>query len=117
MIHNHHAFCYTTMWHLTAHVYGTHPRFLLLCCTPQSGRRSRRSGGNSATRAPLLHHFTRVACPTRQQRSQHPHRLAGLWKGLYGPHGCELLALTYDFSERSARIVATKLTGTCRAVP
>jgi hypothetical protein len=77
----------------------------------QSGRRSRRSGGSSATRAPILHHFTRVVCPTRQQRSQHPHRLAGLWKGLHGVDGCQLLALTYNFSARSARIVATKLTG------
>uniref|UniRef100_A0A383V8X1 Uncharacterized protein n=1 Tax=Tetradesmus obliquus TaxID=3088 RepID=A0A383V8X1_TETOB len=77
----------------------------------KSGRRSRRSGGSSANRAPLLHHFSRVPCPSRQQRSQHPHRLAGLWKGLYGPHGCELLSLSLDFSQRSARIVATKLTG------
>jgi len=72
----------------------------------RSSRRSRRSGGGSDTVCPVLHHFDRVV-----SRQTSGHRLEGLWKGLYGPHGCELLAIRYDLSGSFARIVATKMTG------
>eukprot|EP00775_Hariotina_reticulata_P010766 gene10766-10922_t len=72
----------------------------------RSSRRSRRSGGGSDTVCPVLHHFDRVAL---RQTSGHP--LEGLWKGFYGPHGCELLAIRYDHSGNFARIVATKMRG------
>jgi hypothetical protein len=72
----------------------------------RSSRRSRRSGGSRDTVCPALHHFDRVVL---KQTSGHP--LEGLWKGLYGPHGCELLAIRYDPSGSFARIVATKMTG------
>lgn len=45
-----------------------------------------------------------------QPSRQHP--LAGLWYGLYGAdHGMEVVSVAYDFSGRSARLVATKVTG------
>lgn len=46
-----------------------------------------------------------VPRPSRQ------HSLAGLWHGVYGIHGLEVVTLGYDFSGRSARIVCTKVTG------
>eukprot|EP00878_Enallax_costatus_P029857 GHUV01032421.1.p1 GENE.GHUV01032421.1~~GHUV01032421.1.p1 ORF type:complete len:405 (+),score=69.47 GHUV01032421.1:126-1217(+) len=80
---------------------------------PRSSRKNRRSGGCSdgMPPPPVLHHFSRVLGSIRQPSRQHPHQLAGLWKGLYGPHGCEMLSLSYDFSGKSAHILATKLTG------
>lgn len=61
---------------------------------------------------PVIYHFKRVVGPLCAPVSKnHPHQLAGLYKGLYGPHGCEMLSVGYDFSGRSAQIVARKLTG------
>lgn len=54
---------------------------------------------------PLAHHFERLVVPPSSK--QHP--LAGLWKGVYGPHGLEVLSVLYDFSAAAARIVATKV--------
>lgn len=77
----------------------------------RSGRRNRRAGSEAP---PVIHHFRRVPRPLRAPASKsHPHQLAGLFKGLYGPHGCEMLAVAYDFSSSAAQIVATKLTGVC----
>eukprot|EP00879_Flechtneria_rotunda_P024112 GHRR01025556.1.p1 GENE.GHRR01025556.1~~GHRR01025556.1.p1 ORF type:complete len:285 (+),score=124.82 GHRR01025556.1:899-1753(+) len=77
----------------------------------RSSRRAHRRSGGSDSHQPILHHFSKVLSPTRQPGKLHPHQLAGLWKGLYGPHGCELLSVSYDFSGRKAMIMATKLTG------
>jgi hypothetical protein len=60
----------------------------------------------------VIYHFRRVTGPLRAPPSKsHPHQLAGLYKGLYGPHGCEVLSVSYDFSGSAAQIIATKLTG------
>lgn len=78
----------------------------------RSGRRNRRAGSEPA---PVIHHFKRVTGPlTAPASKSHPHQLSGLWKGLYGPHGCEMVAVSYDFSGRAAHIVARKLTGVRR---
>jgi hypothetical protein len=87
---------------------------LFSCLQTRSGRRNRRAGSEAP---PVIHHFRRVPGPLRAPASKsHPHQLAGLYKGLYGPHGCEMLAVSYDFSGSAAQIVATKVTGTvyCR---
>lgn len=57
---------------------------------------------------PLAHHHfvaLRPAPPTRA------HPLAGLWKGVYGPHGVEVVAVGYDCSGHAAKIVGHKATG------
>ncbi len=56
---------------------------------------------------PTLHHFLRLpsARPSRQ------HALAGMWKGLYGPHGLEVQRVEYRFDGPSAKIVAVKVLG------
>jgi hypothetical protein len=75
----------------------------------RSGRRNRRAGSETP---PVVHHFRRVTGPLRAPSSKsHPHRLSGLYKGLFGPHGCEILSVSYDFSGPAAQIVATKITG------
>ncbi|KAG2497386.1 hypothetical protein HYH03_004543 [Edaphochlamys debaryana] len=72
------------------------------------------SGSLTANRQPqVLEHLKRLkaAAPSRQRP------LAGLWSGIYGPHGLEIISLAYEGSGGSggrgggARLVATKLTG------
>jgi hypothetical protein len=84
----------------------------------RGSRRRRRvggggGGGSGGGEVPVcVQHFSRMPGPVRAPASKaHPHQLAGLYKGLFGFHGCEMLAVSYDFSERQARIIATKLTG------
>ncbi|KAG1672448.1 hypothetical protein FOA52_013234 [Chlamydomonas sp. UWO 241] len=55
----------------------------------------------------VTHTLARVPHP-RQSR-QHP--LAGLWKGVHGRHGAQVLSVRYNFQNHSARIVATKVSG------
>ncbi|GLC34138.1 F-box only protein 31 [Pleodorina starrii] len=61
-------------------------------------------GGRQAV---ILKHLVRlqVAAPSRQRP------LAGLWTGVYGPHGLEIVSLGYEGRGSSGRIVATKITG------
>jgi hypothetical protein len=83
--------------------------FALCLLQTRSGRRNRRAGSETP---PVVHHFRRVTGPLRAPSSKsHPHRLSGLYKGLFGPHGCEILSVSYDFSGPAAQIVATKITG------
>ncbi|KAF8065806.1 Fbxo31 [Scenedesmus sp. PABB004] len=81
--------------------------------TRASRRAARRAAGGCERAPPVLHHFSRVAAggPPRAPPRSHPHALAGLWKGLYPSHGCELLSVAFDFTGAAARVVATKLTG------
>lgn len=53
----------------------------------------------------ITHTFARVALP----RSTRQHPLAGLWKGLHGAHGAQLLSVGYNFKDHAARIVGTKV--------
>lgn len=91
-----------------------HTSYICTHTQTRSGRRNRRAGSEAP---PVIHHFRRVPGPLHAPASKsHPHQLAGLYKGLYGPHGCEMLAVAYDFSGSAAQIVATKLTGVCVCV-
>lgn len=81
--------------------------FVLLHAQSRSSAKKGKRPSSGGACAPLLHHFVRLRPP----RSSRQHPLAGLWKGLYGPHGLEILSISYDFSLSSARIVCTKVTG------
>lgn len=61
---------------------------------------------------PVIHHLKRVTDPLTAPTSKaHPHQLSGLFKGMYGPLGCEMIAVSYDVSGSAAQIMARKLTG------
>lgn len=47
--------------------------------------------------------------PSARASRQHP--LAGMWKGMYGPHGLEMQRVEYRFDGPSAKIVAVKVLG------
>ncbi|GIL46117.1 hypothetical protein Vafri_3176 [Volvox africanus] len=57
--------------------------------------------------AVVLKHLVRLQVPTATR--QRP--LAGLWMGVYGPHGPEIISLGYDGRGSGSMIVATKITG------
>ncbi|GFR42588.1 hypothetical protein Agub_g3515 [Astrephomene gubernaculifera] len=64
-------------------------------------------GSWSRPPAAILQHLVRlkVAAPSRQRP------LGGMWTGVYGVHGLEVVSLSYEGSGSRSRIVATKITG------
>ncbi|GIL94703.1 hypothetical protein Vretimale_922, partial [Volvox reticuliferus] len=69
---------------------------------------SRKSRHPAASRqAVIMKHLVRLQVPTATR--QRP--LAGLWTGVYGPHGPEIVSLSYDGRGAGSRIMATKITG------
>ncbi|KAG2449785.1 hypothetical protein HYH02_005309 [Chlamydomonas schloesseri] len=65
------------------------------------------AGGGVRRQAVILQHLVRlkVAAPSRQRP------MSGVWSGVYGPHGVEVVSLGYEGTGSRARLVATKVTG------
>ncbi|EFJ53064.1 hypothetical protein VOLCADRAFT_120169 [Volvox carteri f. nagariensis] len=63
--------------------------------------------GGAARQATILKHLVRLQVPAPSR--QRP--VSGLWTGVYGPHGMEIISVGYDGRGGEARIVATKITG------
>ncbi|PNW70499.1 hypothetical protein CHLRE_17g722450v5 [Chlamydomonas reinhardtii] len=65
------------------------------------------AGGGVRRQAAILQHLVRlkVAAPSRQRP------MSGVWSGVYGPHGVEVVSLGYEGTGSRARLVATKVTG------
>eukprot|EP00198_Chlamydomonas_reinhardtii_P007876 XP_001697213.1 predicted protein [Chlamydomonas reinhardtii] len=64
------------------------------------------AGGGVRRQAAILQHLVRlkVAAPSRQRP------MSGVWSGVYGPHGVEVVSLGYEGTGSRARLVATKVT-------
>ncbi|GIL46115.1 hypothetical protein Vafri_3176, partial [Volvox africanus] len=89
------SFGYEVLRFMEAHVAGS-----------RSGSRKSRHPA-ACHQAVVLKHLVRLQVPTATR--QRP--LAGLWMGVYGPHGPEIISLGYDGRGSGSMIVATKITG------